>query len=95
MRLAHPAAVERVRDPLRDFLPGDDEEAVPGAEQGVERRDVGEVFVLGDEREVVAVGAEPAHDIVHGHVTVRVERVGVGVAFEPTALCMGVRRDRH
>src|SRR5688572_31936788 len=82
----------RVRHPLRDFLAGDYQEPVRTREQSVQRRHVGEELVFGDEREVVAVATIPAHHLVHRHVPVGVQRMGVSVALEPALLRGGRRR---
>ena len=72
-----------VAEPIGDFLALDDEELVVGAVQRVEAVHAGQVVVIGERDEVVAVLAIPADDIVRRRVAVAVERVRVQVAFEP------------
>jgi hypothetical protein len=85
-----PVDVERlVAEPVGDFFSLDDEEALVRAVERVEAGHGGQEVVIGEDQEVVAMLAVPAHHLVRGGVAVRVERVRVGIAFVPALRRLG------
>ena len=69
-----------------ELFGGEEQEFFFGAQGGVEGSDVGEVIVIGEGEELVAVFAVPGGDFDGRGVTVAVEGVGVEVALVPAGL---------
>lgn len=66
-----------------DLFGRDDEELFAGAVDGVEGSDVGEVVVVGQGEELVAVLAVPGGDFGGGGIAVAIDGVGVEISFVP------------
>jgi hypothetical protein len=78
-----------------DLFTLDDQEPIVGAVDGVEAVDAREDVVVGQHQELIAVLAVPAHDVIRRAVAVAVQRMGVRVAFVPTAsACRGLSGQR-
>lgn len=78
-------------DRLLEVLVGElfgrqEEELLFGAEGGIEAGDLGEVVVVGESEELVAVFAVPGSDLEGRRVAIAIEGMGVEVAFVPTRL---------
>ena len=66
-----------------DFFPVDDQKLFPGCENAVETLDFSQKVVVRQHQEVVVALPVPAHHLVRGAVSVRVDGVGVGVPLVP------------
>ena len=66
-----------------------------GPEQRVERIDAGEKVVIGEDEKLIAALSIPPDDFVRGGVTVTIQRVRVGIAFEPSPLDWNLCRGRR
>ena len=72
-----------VAEPIRDLFASQDREFLVRSVKGVQAVNAGEVVVVGQHNELIAVLPIPSNNIVRRRVTVAIQGVRVEVALEP------------